>query len=339
MRCWMVRAGVRGRFAEQFEARGVVSLGWRELGDPTGLRPDRNAFVEAMAQAYPEMSARQASVTASMVYRFTHVLERGDQVVTYDPGSRDYICGTVHTAARFDPDAVEEEHAIYREVKWHHRKSRDSLPESTLNSLGSIATLFEVSAQNAALLWDNAAALRRPADVVDEIADAGDGQAISSNSSADDLEEAAQLALQDRVVRLDDYDMERLVAGLLRAMGYRTRHSPRGPDRGSDIIATPDGFGFEDPRIVVEVKHRRGTRMGAPDVRAFLGGRQTHEKALFVSTGGFTQEARYEAERANIPFELVDMQRLVEWIGDAHDRFDDETRALLPLRRIVWPGG
>jgi predicted Mrr-cat superfamily restriction endonuclease len=44
--------------------------------------------------------------------------------------------------------------------------------------------------------------------------------------------------------------MQELVAGILRAMGYKTLVSPAGADRGKDIIASPDGFGFEPPRIV-----------------------------------------------------------------------------------------
>jgi len=38
-------------------------------------------------------------------------------------------------------------------------------------------------------------------------------------------------------------------------------------------IASQDGFGFENPRIVVEVKHRSKTAMGAQEIRIFLGGR------------------------------------------------------------------
>jgi predicted Mrr-cat superfamily restriction endonuclease len=56
------------------------------------------------------------------------------------------------------------------------------------------------------------------------------------------------------IAALDPREVEHLVAGILRAMGFKTRVSPVGPDRGKDIVASPDGFGFKDPRIVVEVK-------------------------------------------------------------------------------------
>jgi restriction system protein len=45
-------------------------------------------------------------------------------------------------------------------------------------------------------------------------------------------------------------------------------------------VASPDGFGFESPRIVVEVKHRTGSAMGSQEVRSFLGGRNKDDKPL-----------------------------------------------------------
>jgi restriction system protein len=142
--------------------------------------------------------------------------------------------------------------------------------------------------------------------------------------------------IKDRISKLDWEQMQVLVAGLLRAMGYKTRISPMGADRGKDIMASPDGFGFESPRIVVEVKHRKGA-MGANDIRSFVGGRHKDDKGLYVSTGGFTKEALYEAERSSIPLTLMDADVLAATVAEYYDRMDSEIRALLPLIRIYWP--
>ena len=130
--------------------------------------------------------------------------------------------------------------------------------------------------------------------------------------------------------------MQELVAGLLRAMGYKTRISPSGSDRGKDIVASPDGLGFEDPRIVVEVKHC-GAAMGSQDIRGFLGGRHDHDKGLYVSTGGFTRDARYEAERGRIPVTLMDLDDLVRSLLEHYEKLDVEMQRLVPLRKIYWP--
>ena len=137
-------------------------------------------------------------------------------------------------------------------------------------------------------------------------------------------------------MRLEWDEMQELVAGLLRAMGYKTQVSAPGADRGRDITASPDGFGFQEPRILVEVKHRKGT-IGAPEIRAFLGGLRQRDNGLYVSTGGFTREARYEAERANHHLALLDLDGIGKSVMEHYDRMDAETRALVPLKKIYWP--
>ncbi len=119
---------------------------------------------------------------------------------------------------------------------------------------------------------------------------------------------------------------------------HASRISPSGPDRGKDIVASPDGFGFESPRIVVEVKHRTGSAMGSQEVRSFLGGRHKDDKGLYVSTGGFSKDARYEAERASIPLTLMDLDDLVRAILEHYERMDADSQRLVALRKIYWPG-
>jgi restriction system protein len=153
---------------------------------------------------------------------------------------------------------------------------------------------------------------------------------------AEDMQSKATEFIKDRAAKLDWDQMQRLVAGVLRAMGYKTRISPAGPDRGKDIIASPDGLGFESPRIVVEVKHRQGA-MGSQEIRSFLGGRHKDDKGLYVSTGGFTKDARYEADRASIPLSLMNIDELVEAVIENYETLDNETKQLLPLRRLYWP--
>ena len=128
-----------------------------------------------------------------------------------------------------------------------------------------------------------------------------------------------------------------LTAALLRAMGYRTRITPKGPDRVVDVFASPNGLGFQEPRIKAEVKHRPKTSMGAQEVRSFIGGLREGERGLYVSSGGFTKEARYEAERSKVPITMLDLDELVSAIVTHYDEFDSDGRALLPLVRVYWP--
>ena len=130
--------------------------------------------------------------------------------------------------------------------------------------------------------------------------------------------------------------MEELAAAVLMAMGFKAKVSPKGPDRGVDVVASPDGLGLTRPRIKVEVKHRSGS-IGSQPIRSFIGALRDGDSGLFLSTGGFTKEARYEAERATIPVTLIDIDDLADLVVTHYDHFDLDGRALIPLVRLYWP--
>ncbi|AEF34595.1 restriction endonuclease [Mycolicibacter sinensis] len=151
-----------------------------------------------------------------------------------------------------------------------------------------------------------------------------------------DYESIAFERIKDQVNRLGWEGMQQLIAGILRAMGYKTQVSPPGSDLGRDILASPDGFGFERPRIVVEVKHRKQT-MGSTDIRSFLGGRHPDDRGLYVSTGGFTKDARYEADRSTVPLALWTLDEVTKALLDNYESTDTKTRSLISLRTFYGP--
>lgn len=121
--------------------------------------------------------------------------------------------------------------------------------------------------------------------------------------------------IKDRVSQLSWEDMERLVAGMLKATGYCARVTPKGPDGGRDVVASPYTLGLEFPRIVAEVKHRKGA-MGTSAVRSFIGELRAGDRRSYVSAGDFAKEARYEADRANVPVRLLDLVTFSPLHGD-----------------------
>jgi restriction system protein len=62
-----------------------------------------------------------------------------------------------------------------------------------------------------------------------------------------------------------------------------------------------------------------------------------NDRGLYVSTGGFTKEARYEADRSNIPVTLIDLDELVELLTQNYEKADPETKAMIPLVKLYWP--
>jgi len=325
---WMIRAGEGGHVIEAF-LQGFAAIGWEEVGDLSGA-PTREAIRALYAKAYPDSKPGKAANAIAMIFKFRSTLQPGHRVVSYDPAKREYLVGTVDGDYFYNPKQITG-YPHLRRVKWDGRVSRDRLPVSARNSLGSTLTLFALDED----VWNSIAeALSGKPTPVD--LPVQDEKAELEETREEAIGKAHEL-IKDQVLRLDDSDLEYLTAALLRAMGYRTRVTPKGPDRGVDVFASPDGLGFQEPRIKAEVKHRPKTSMGAQDVRSFIGGLRDGERGLYVSSGGFTKEARYEAERSKVPVTLLDLDELVSAIVTHYDAFDSDGRALLPLIRVYWP--
>ncbi|MEO5641382.1 MAG: restriction endonuclease [Sphingomicrobium sp.] len=329
---WKVTAGRGNAFVADFLNRSVVAIGWSEAGNYVDV-PSRAELVDRFTATWPAHTSRQIQVGAGQVWRFLHELQVGDAVITYDPDPRLYHVGRVTGPPEYEPEA-NDRLPVARKVEWLRAVSRDHLSPSTRNTLGAILTLFKLS-EGAAEEVGRLAALdsgELPAAALPEL----DGVAVEGVDPFADIAEQALERIKDRILSLDWDEMQELVAALLRALGYRTIVSPAGPDRGRDIVASRDGFGFEPPRIVVEVKHRRGA-MGAPEVRAFLGGRHSEDRGLYVSTGGFTREAQYEAERASTVTHLMTLDGLARALVDQYETLDSRGRNLLQLTKLYWP--
>lgn len=175
-------------------------------------------------------------------------MQKGDWAITYSPSNRTYLIGKIASDFEFHAEWLEDGMGIARKVKWNAEEiKRDSLSDATRNTLGSTLTVFQVPdfAVNE-LVQGN----KPVSDIVPEVPVSGEEDEVVSNPLRD-MEMIAFEGIKDRINRLDWDEMQNLVAGVLRSMGYKTQVSPAGADRGKDIIASPDGFGFENPRIML----------------------------------------------------------------------------------------
>lgn len=327
---WMVR-GDAGALYDEFREKGVAAIGWWQLAPHATPGVSRKELIELHKKADPTLKQGSVIAGASQVWRFVNEVAIGDHVITYSPANRTYLIGTITGEARHAPEWRELGMALARDVQWNSAEiQRDSLSTTTRNSLGSTLTVFKVPPVAAKeLLQEPGTALPKPA-TPESI------ESLENEQTAASIELQAREKIKDMVAALDHHEMEQLVAGILRAMGYKTQVSPVGADRGKDIIASPDGFGFENPRIVVEVKHRSGA-MGSQQLRSFIGGRHKDDRGLYVSTGGFTKDALYEAERSQVPVTLWTLDSLVRTLVDNYDKTDAETKRMVPLKRLYWP--
>lgn len=328
---WMIR-GDAGRLYDEFRDKSVAAIGWSQIAAQAKPGVSRQVLTQAYLAAEPGIKEGTAISGASQVFRFVNEVKEDDAVVTYSPATRTYLVGQFKSTAKYDPDGADNGMTLTRAVEWKPTEvDRDLLSAASKNSLSSTLTVFKVPNfardELLALVSGKPTAIKPTIEKPDD---------EPLDDPLKGLSEIAFERIKDQINRLDWDEMQDLVAGVLRAMGYKTNVSPAGSDRGKDILASPDGFGFQQPRIVVEVKHRDG-RISSHQIRSFLGGRHKDDRGLYVSTGGFTKDALYEADRANVPLTLWTLDELARTLMANYQDTDTVTKQLVPLKYFYVP--
>jgi restriction system protein len=162
-------------------------------------------------------------------------------------------------------------------------------------------------------------------------------ESVTESLTLEQAEQSAREGLESYVNTRNPYEFQDLAAALLRAMGYFTPFvAPKGKDGGLDVTAYRDPLGSQSPRIKVQVKHRSGSAT-AQEIRQLRGLLQKDgDVGIFVSSGGFTADAKAEARMSNVHVELIDLARfLALWI-DFHPKMNDEDRARLRLTPVYF---
>jgi restriction system protein len=122
-----------------------------------------------------------------------------------------------------------------------------------------------------------------------------------------------------------------------RGLGYCTPFvAPIGKDGGVDVIAYRDPLGTASPRIEVQVKHRE-TSATAQELRQLMALLQKEgEVGIFVSSGGFTAEAKAPGRGSQVHVELIDLSHFISLWQEFYRKINDEDKTSLPLIPIYF---
>lgn len=170
-----------------------------------------------------------------------------------------------------------------------------------------------------------------------------DEEEIPVESATTTLEQAEELAWAEigkHLRTMNPFDLQKLVAALLRAMDYYVAWvSPPGPDKGIDILAYTDPLGTRAPRIKVQVK-RQESSISVEGLRSFMAVLGEEDVGIFVCTGGFTANAQSEARTQQIrKVTLLDMEKLVELWVEHYSKLEETEKRLLPLKPVYYLAG
>ena len=159
----------------------------------------------------------------------------------------------------------------------------------------------------------------------------------STTTILEEAEEASWAEIEEYLSQINPYDFQKLVAGLLKGMGYFVSWiAPPGPDKGVDIIANTDPLGIEGPRIKVQVK-RQVEKVTVQGTRSFMATLSDNDVGIFVSTGGFTKDSEDEARnQEKRRLTLINLKRLFDLWVEHYDKIPESFRQLLPLRTVFF---
>lgn len=176
-------------------------------------------------------------------------------------------------------------------------------------------------------------------EVVDAALASADGaeEEAAETTTLDQIEQIARQGLEHFVAKKNAYEFQDLAAALLRGMGYFTPFiAPRGKDGGIDIVAYRDPLGAVSPRIKVQVKHRQQSAT-VQEIRQLMGILQKDgDVGMFISTAGFTPDAKVSARESLVHVELIDLNRFLELWTQFYPKVADEDKVHLPLTPVFF---
>jgi len=324
MSLWLVRAGSHGEQEEGALANNVVTIGWDELPDLSGIKT-KEELSELYNRIYLTAKKMEIANYVGQIWRFIHEIQKGDLVALPLKTQSAIAIGKIESNYEYKELANNIKHI--RQVKWLKTIPRSSFDQDILYSFGAFMTVCKIERNDA----ENR--------VKKILEGKGSNERVINPKIVEEVTDIEEYA-KDQIIKyvnanFKGHNLARLVDAILRAQGYVTKQSPPGPDGGVDILAASGPLGFDAPRICVQVK----SSSSAIDVKVLreLQGVVSKVRAsqgLLVSWGGFTTQALQEARDAFFSIRLWDQGALLDEIFKYYERFDDELKAELPLKRI-----
>jgi restriction system protein len=326
-RVWVVRGGDNNELTSQIKGKKAVGVGFGGLDVVAGVK-SYDELRHRMEQAQPGSAAPKHRV--GQLFRFAKEIEPSDYVLTPEQATQRVHISRCSGAYKFDPSLFGAEYPHILPVEYHKSIPRTDFPQAIRNTLGSLLTVFRA---DVALPYVQAAL----GEAITPPVGPKNGQSPAAAIPwADEVEEQAKGLMLDALANIPGYDFQAFVAGLLEALGYKTRLGPKGKDGGVDVLAHPDAFGLASPRIKVQTKNQK-VASGMPDVGYLHGVLGPGERGLFVCTGGFTSDARAAAFVKNGNVALVDGAELLDLVVQHYEQMPLSAQRLLPLRRLYVP--
>ena len=317
--------GIHTKDDNLFLQKDVIAIGWKEIGNLSKIKAERDAFKEKYAHVYPEAKKGSIANGAGMLYRFVCEVQIGDYVVFPSKIDRKINIGIVEGNYEYNPDAVE--YVQQHKVKWLKHLPRTAFSQGALYEVGSAMSFFSIKNYSDEYL----SALEKNFQKEDISNDSEEDESVGA--TADEIIESTKdFILKELSKNLKGYDLEQFVANLLNAMGYRTSVSAHGGDSGIDITAYKDEL---PPRILVQVKSQDGD-IKESTIQSLKGAMREGDYGLFVTLSNYTKNAQKYLENTPI-IRGINGTELVDLILKYYEDLSEKYRKMIPLKMVYIP--
>lgn len=314
--------GIHSKNDSLFLDKKIIAIGWPEVGDLSKINPTKEDFKQKVQAAYPKEKRGTIIAWGSTLYRFAKEIQIGDYVVFPSKADRKINIGVV--TSHYIYDASSEYPNIYK-VNWLKHVPRTSFSQGALYEAGSIMALFRIKKYAHEYL----SSLQK--DFSSQVAKNHEDESVASTAE-DIMESTRDFILKEISRQFKGYELENFVADVLNAMGYRTTVSPRGGDRGIDIIAYKDEL---PPRIAVQVKSQDNDIKEAT-IQSLKGAMRPGDYGLFVSLSGYTQNAQ-KFLNDNPMIRGINGMELVNLVLKYYEGLSEKYQRAIPLKKVYIP--
>ena len=315
--------GIHTKDDHLFLSQKLIAIGWEEMGNLSDISTSRDSYKKKYIATYPDAKRGSIATCAGMLYRFVNEVQEGDYVVFPSKMDRKINIGVVESAYFYEASA--KFYPNRRKVKWLKHLPRTSFSQGALYEVGSALSFFQV--KNYVDEYLKALDKDFKANIVESDTDDVVAQ------TAEEIKEASRdFILKELSKNLKGYDLERFVANLLEAMGYRTILSQHGGDGGIDITAYKDEL---PPRIVVQVKSQDGD-IKETTIQSLKGAMREGDYGLFVTLSEYTKNAQKYLENTPI-IRGINGTGLADLVLKYYDKLSVKYRKMIPLEMVYIP--
>lgn len=280
-------------------ANNEIMIGWshaKGLIDAANQQAIRRVVQEEYYEKDDPRAAHGAGKAAASLWRFLHVMNKGDLVVVPRRGTRHFFVAEVLGRAEFAPNRVEDDTAHFRCVRWLNAKK--SFPRKVAYS----DLQHRLTGRTTCV---DATPLRGEIQRVIREYEGERGDAAAKKSPLDLFLIDLVCGLEDRTLTkmrkgvVNDRAFEQILEQLFVHLGGRVEVRPRRLDKGADLVVDmPMGsmpLGFFGQRIAIQAKYYQGERLvDVRAVRQLIAGMKAEnaDRGVVITTSDFNQATR-----------------------------------------------